>query len=162
MLDGGIVKGFGQLHQDYRDINIYAANTSCGYITHGKMAISFFASQSGCRALTAFPRTLGSRGSQAGDTAMSPGHMGDVLVQPPSSWHWALYCQAVWITPAGTPKRCSHCNTTRIISSSSPQPLVTSSTSLGDSWCLRRALVVFQWQETEAFCRPSAAACVLS
>lgn len=124
------------------------------------MAISFFASQSGCR--TAFPRTLGSRDSQAGDTAMSPGHMGDVLMQPPSSWHWALHCHAVWITPAGTLKRCSHCNTTRIISHSSPQPLATSSISLGDSWCLRRALVLFYWQEIVAFCRPSAAACVLS
>lgn len=53
MLDGRIVKGFGQLYQDYRDINIYAADTSCGYVTCGEMAISFFAS---CRVLTAFPK----------------------------------------------------------------------------------------------------------
>lgn len=126
------------------------------------MAISFFASQSGCRVLTAFPRTLGSRDGHTGDTAMSPGHMGDVLMQPPPSWHWALRCQAAWITPAGTSKRCSQCNTARITSHSSAQPSATSSTSLGDSCCLRRAVVVFQWQEIEAFCGPSAAAVVLS
>lgn len=115
-----------------------------------------------CRVLTACPRTLNSRDARL-----------EMLQCPQAIWVMSLWSHH----PAGTElsaarlhgspqlgprKRCSHCTTTRIISHSSPQPQVTSSTSLGNSWCLKKALVVFQWQEIEAFCRPSAAACVLS